>query len=35
MQATLDKFLGDGNASDLAPADTAHLIISNTGSLSH
>ena len=35
IQATLDKFLGDGNVSDLAPADTDHLIVSNTGAVFH
>jgi hypothetical protein len=31
IQATLDKFLGDGSASELAPADTNNLIVSNAG----
>jgi hypothetical protein len=31
IQATLDQFLGEGNASDLAPADTDHLIVSDAG----
>jgi pimeloyl-ACP methyl ester carboxylesterase len=31
IQATLDKFLGDGSASELAPADTDNLIVSNAG----
>ena len=29
IQATLDKFLGDGSVSDLAPADTNNLVVSN------
>lgn len=35
IQAALDKFLGDGNVSDLAPADTDHLIVSKTGAVHH
>jgi hypothetical protein len=31
IQATLDQFLGDGSASELAPAPTDNLIISNAG----
>ena len=31
IQATLDQFLGDGNASELAPADTDNLIVTNAG----
>ena len=31
IQATLDKFLGDGSASELAPADTDNLIVNNAG----
>lgn len=31
IQATLDKFLGGGEASELAPADTNNLIVSNAG----
>ena len=31
IQATLDEFLGHGSASELAPADTDNLIISNAG----
>jgi pimeloyl-ACP methyl ester carboxylesterase len=31
IQATLDEFLGKGNASELAPANTDNLIINNTG----
>jgi hypothetical protein len=31
IQATLDQFLGDGSASELAPADTDNLIITNAG----
>jgi hypothetical protein len=31
IQATLDEFLSDGNASELAPAPTDNLIISNAG----
>jgi hypothetical protein len=31
IQATLDKFLGNGNASELAPADTNNLIVNNAG----
>ncbi len=31
IQATLDEFLGNGNASELAPADTGNLIVSNAG----
>jgi hypothetical protein len=31
IQATLDEFLGKGNASELAPADTDNLIVTNTG----
>jgi pimeloyl-ACP methyl ester carboxylesterase len=31
IQATLDKFLGDGSASELAPVDTGNLIVSNAG----
>jgi hypothetical protein len=31
IQATLDQFLGNGNASDLAPANTDNLIVSNAG----
>jgi hypothetical protein len=31
IQATLDEFLGQGNASELAPADTNNLIVSNAG----
>jgi hypothetical protein len=31
IQATLDEFLGKGNASELAPADTDNLIVNNTG----
>jgi hypothetical protein len=29
IQATLDQFLGDGSASELAPADTDNLIVTN------
>ena len=31
IQATLDQFLGNGSASELAPADTNNLIINNAG----
>lgn len=31
IQATLDKFLGSGNASELAPAPTDSLIVNNAG----
>ena len=31
IQATLDQFLGNGSASELAPADTNNLIVSNAG----
>ena len=31
IQATLDEFLGNGSASELAPADTSNLIVSNGG----
>jgi dienelactone hydrolase len=31
IQNTLDKFLGDGSASELAPADTDNLIVNNAG----
>jgi hypothetical protein len=31
IQATLDKFLGDGSASELAPVDTGNLIVTNAG----
>ena len=31
IQATLDEFLGKGNASELAPADTDSLIVNNAG----
>jgi alpha/beta hydrolase fold. len=31
IQATLDEFLGNGSASELAPADTENLIVSNAG----
>jgi alpha/beta hydrolase family protein len=31
IQATLDQFLGDGSASELAPADTNNLIVTNAG----
>jgi len=31
IQTTLDEFLGDGSASELAPADTNHLIVNNAG----
>jgi dienelactone hydrolase len=31
IQATLDKFLGNGNVSELAPADTNSLIVNNAG----
>jgi hypothetical protein len=31
IQATLDQFLGDGSASELAPAPTDNLIVSNAG----
>ena len=31
IQATLDQFLGNGNASELAPADTNNLIVNNAG----
>jgi hypothetical protein len=31
IQATLDKFLSDGSASELAPVNTDNLIISNAG----
>ena len=31
IQNTLDKFLGNGNASALAPADTDNLIVTNAG----
>ena len=31
IQATLDQFLGDGTASDLAPANSDNLIVSNAG----
>src|SRR4029079_18265299 len=29
IQATLDQFLGNGNASELAPADTNNLVVNN------
>jgi hypothetical protein len=31
IQATLDQFLGNGNASELAPADTTNLVVNNAG----
>ena len=31
IQATLDEFLGNGSASELAPADTSNLIVTNAG----
>ena len=31
IQATLDEFLGKGSASELAPADTGNLIVTNAG----
>ena len=31
IQATLDEFLGNGNASELAPANTDNLVINNAG----
>jgi hypothetical protein len=31
IQATLDEFLGNGSASELAPADTDNLIVANAG----
>jgi hypothetical protein len=31
IQATLDQFLGDGSASELAPADTDNPIVTNAG----
>lgn len=31
IQATLDEFLGNGSASELAPVDTDNLIVSNAG----
>jgi hypothetical protein len=31
IQATLDQFLGNGSASELAPADTNNLIVTNAG----
>jgi hypothetical protein len=31
IQATLDEFLGKGSASELAPADTKNLIVTNAG----
>ncbi len=31
IQATLDEFLGKGSASELAPADTDNLIVTNAG----
>jgi len=31
IQATLDQFLGSGSASELAPANTDNLIVTNTG----
>jgi hypothetical protein len=31
IQATLDELLGNGDASELAPADTNNLIVNNTG----
>jgi len=31
IQATLDQFLGNGNASELAPADTNNLVVNNAG----
>jgi hypothetical protein len=31
IQATLDEFLGKGSASELAPADTNNLIVTNAG----
>ena len=31
IQATLDEFLGNGNASELAPVDTDNLIVTNAG----
>jgi hypothetical protein len=31
IQATLDQFLGNGSASELAPVDTDNLIVSNAG----
>jgi len=31
IQATLDEFLGNGNASELAPVDTDRLIVTNAG----
>ena len=31
IQATLDEFLGGENSSELAPADTSNLIVTNAG----
>lgn len=31
IQATLDEFLGNGSASELAPANTDNLIVNNAG----
>src|SRR5215212_10196977 len=31
IQATLDQFLSNGSASELAPANTDNLIVTNTG----
>ncbi len=31
IQATLDKFLGNGSTSELAPVNTDNLIVSNAG----
>jgi len=31
IQATLDEFLGNGSASELAPANTDNLIVTNAG----
>ncbi len=31
IQATLDEFLGNGSASELAPVDTGNLIVTNAG----
>jgi dienelactone hydrolase len=31
IEATLDRFLGGDNSSDLAPVNTDHLIVANTG----
>ena len=31
IQATIDEFLGNGNASELAPVDTDRLIVTNAG----